>query len=510
MLRRTLARRSEDANHQRRQGLSRHHHRQRRLRRNGGVEPDAARASTSSCSMPGRSSIASKYWTHVRPWEARERQARGEAPPAFFLDTREQPYFTPPGRQFDLTRVWGHGGKTNVWGRVSLRLSDLDFKGAEADGWEIPWPIAYKDISPYYDQVEQLIGVCGGTDDSDSLPGSKFLQPPPAPRCGERLLQKAAGKVGIPIVAGRRANMTQATRGFPPCHYCGACGSGCDTASFFNSADHLLPFALETGHLEIRSNAVGSASTGGRQGAREGSAVLRPRDRRRAAGARQGRGPRREHRRFDADPAELDVRQVSERHRQRLGRDRPLSVRADPLSRSRHPARAGRHRDTQRSRHRRRARLHAALQPSPGPQARLPARIRRPVLEHRRQRRRRARRQRADSRIRRVAEEGDQAAPPGLVRDPSLWRGAAVRAQPHHRRHESQGPLRRAAAGDRLSHRRERAEDGRAHERHGRGDRQGGRRRARSATSAAISIATARRSTSTAPAAWAPIRSDRR
>jgi choline dehydrogenase-like flavoprotein len=70
------------------------------------------------------------------------------------------------------------------------------------------------------------------------------------------LLQKAAGTLGIPIVAGRRANMTKPTRGFPACHYCGACGSGCDTASFFNSADHLLPFALKTGHLEIRSNAV--------------------------------------------------------------------------------------------------------------------------------------------------------------------------------------------------------------------------------------------------------------
>ena len=112
------------------------------------------------------------------------------------------------------------------------------------------------EIAPYYDQVEQLIGVCGGTDDSDALPGSTFLQPPPAPRCGERLLQKGITKLGIPVVAGRRANMTRPTRGFPPCHYCGNCGAGCDTASFFCSADHLLPFALETGRLEIRSNAV--------------------------------------------------------------------------------------------------------------------------------------------------------------------------------------------------------------------------------------------------------------
>ncbi len=196
------------------------------------------------------------FWTHVRPWQARERGARGEKPVDFFLDVKEQPYLTPEDRPFDLVRVWGHGGKTNAWGRVSLRYSEMDMKAADRDGWEIPWPISYNDLAPYYDQVDQLIGVCGGTDDSEVLPGSKFHQPPPGPRCGERLLQKGAAKVGIPMVAGRRANMTRPTRGFPACHYCGNCGVGCDTASFFNSADHLLPFALETKKLEIRSNAV--------------------------------------------------------------------------------------------------------------------------------------------------------------------------------------------------------------------------------------------------------------
>jgi choline dehydrogenase-like flavoprotein len=198
----------------------------------------------------------SKFWTHVRPWEARERSTRGERPPQFFLDRSEQPYLTPEGRPFELTRVWGHGGKTNVWGRVSLRYSEMDLKAADRDGWEIPWPISYADIAPYYDRVEELIGVCGGADDSDALPGSKFLQPAPAPRCAERILQQATRKLNIPTVAGRRANMTRPTRGFPACHYCGNCGAGCDTASFFCSADHLLPFALGTERLEIRSNAV--------------------------------------------------------------------------------------------------------------------------------------------------------------------------------------------------------------------------------------------------------------
>src|SRR5690606_36377575 len=143
----------------------------------------------------------SQFWTHVWPWEARERRARGEPPPQYYLSPREQPYATPVDRPFDLTRVWGRGGKTNVWGRVSLRLGDLDFKGPEQDGCEIPWPISYADIAPYYDQVEQLIGVCGGDDDSDVLPGSRFLQPAPGPRCAERLLQGAGAKLGMPIVA---------------------------------------------------------------------------------------------------------------------------------------------------------------------------------------------------------------------------------------------------------------------------------------------------------------------
>ena len=196
----------------------------------------------------------SSFWTHVLPYEARERRARGERPPDFYLNETEQPYLTPPNQPFKLVRVWGIGGKTNVWGRVSLRYGDVDFK--VNDGYGIPWPFEYRDIKPYYDKVDQLIGVNGGNDDQDVLPGSQYHLPPPAPRCGEVLLKKAASQAGISVVSGRRAVLTKPKDGWPACHYCGRCGSGCDTGSFFNSADHLIPLALETGRLEIRSNAV--------------------------------------------------------------------------------------------------------------------------------------------------------------------------------------------------------------------------------------------------------------
>jgi len=204
----------------------------------------------------GRKFNRSEFWTHVKPWEWQQRLDAGQKPPQIVLDPVEQPYITPLGQDFELTRVWGRGGKTNIWGRVSLRYSDLDFTGPLRDGWEIPWPIRYKDIEPYYDKVDQLIGVCGGDDDQDSLPGSKYFLPPPPLRCGEHIIKKAASSVGIGVVPIRRAVLTQNHNGHTKCHYCGACGSGCDVGAFFNSSDYLIEPALKTGRLNIINNAV--------------------------------------------------------------------------------------------------------------------------------------------------------------------------------------------------------------------------------------------------------------
>lgn len=204
----------------------------------------------------GRRFSRSEFWSHVKPWEWQQRLDAGQKPPEIVLNPAEQPYITPLGQEFQLTRVWGRGGKTNIWGRVSLRYSDLDFAGPQRDGWGIPWPIRYKDIAPYYDQVDQLIGVCGGDDDQDSLSGSKYFLPPPPLRCGEHIMKNAAASLGIPVVPIRRAVLTRDHNGHTKCHYCGACGSGCDVGAFFNASDYLIEPALKTGRLKIIDNAV--------------------------------------------------------------------------------------------------------------------------------------------------------------------------------------------------------------------------------------------------------------
>ena len=54
------------------------------------------------------------------------------------------------------------------------------------------WPISYDDVAPYYDKVDQLIGVFGSKENLPNDPDSIFL-PPPKPRLHE-LFIKEAGK----------------------------------------------------------------------------------------------------------------------------------------------------------------------------------------------------------------------------------------------------------------------------------------------------------------------------
>lgn len=170
-------------------------------------------------------------------------------------DIEGEPYTTTEGTEFDWFRGRMLGGRTNHWGRISLRFGPDDFRVRSKDGLGDDWPISYEDIEPYYDRIDRLIGVFGTNEGIPNEPGGIF-QSPPKPRCYELFIKEACEDIGIPVIPSRLSIITEPTNGRAACHYCGQCNRSCATHSNFSTPSVLLPPAMRTGNLEIINNAM--------------------------------------------------------------------------------------------------------------------------------------------------------------------------------------------------------------------------------------------------------------
>lgn len=148
------------------------------------------------------------------------------------------------------------GGRTNHYGRVHLRMGPLDFKPRSTDGLGFDWPISYEDVAPYYDKVEQLVGIFGSKEGLENNPDSDYFLPPPAPRAYELLIQRAGRKLGLPVVPSRLAILTRQLGNRPACFYATSCSRGCSIGANFQSPTVLIPPALDTGNLDILTDAM--------------------------------------------------------------------------------------------------------------------------------------------------------------------------------------------------------------------------------------------------------------
>jgi choline dehydrogenase-like flavoprotein len=175
----------------------------------------------------------------------------------WFCNDLEEPYTTPNEMPFSWQgRMRVTGGRTNTWARQSYRFSDLDFKAASHDGYGEDWPLGYKDLAPYYDLVEDYVGITGIPEGVYELPDGKF-HPPMGLTCAESLLRnRVKEKLGWTVTLGRSANITKPINGRAPCHYCGPCERGCVTHSYFNSAFTTVADAVATGNCTHIPNAM--------------------------------------------------------------------------------------------------------------------------------------------------------------------------------------------------------------------------------------------------------------
>lgn len=197
------------------------------------------------------------------PWESPRRGASTKFRPFGDFDAcywgweiDGEPYTKEKGTEWDWWRARMLGGRTNHWGRISLRFGPKDFKRKSIDGLGDDWPIGYEDVKPYYDRIDKMLGVFGTNEGLENDPDGFFL-PPPKPRLHELMIKKAATTAGVRVIPSRLSILTKKLndqRG--SCFFCGQCNRACQVYADFSSSSVLVKPALATGKVDLFTNAM--------------------------------------------------------------------------------------------------------------------------------------------------------------------------------------------------------------------------------------------------------------
>ena len=204
-----------------------------------------------------------KYITQLKwPWESPRRgagttRAFGDFDAAWGgWDIEGEPYSAKPGTEFRWFRSRMLGGRTNHWGRISLRFGPDDFKRRSLTGVGEDWPIGYDDLAPYYDNVDRLVGIFGSKEGIRNEPDGIFL-PPPKPRLHELMIKKAGKNLRIPVIPSRLSILTKPiNKDRGSCFYCAQCGRACQVYADFSSSSVLCIPAMKTGNLTLINGAM--------------------------------------------------------------------------------------------------------------------------------------------------------------------------------------------------------------------------------------------------------------
>jgi choline dehydrogenase-like flavoprotein len=194
----------------------------------------------------------SHVYSYVQTWNGSDYSKN------IVVDEKDHPY---TGTEYAWVRARTFGGKTTIWGRLALRLSDYDFKAASRDGYGENWPISYADIEPYYDRVDRYLGISGRKENLPYLPDSLFQRPnrfSPAEMMFRRSLEKR-GRLITPYRAGVTTDGLTHNKYRSKCFGRGACNrraGGCDIHAAFDSPTGLIYPAWDTGNLTVRTNAT--------------------------------------------------------------------------------------------------------------------------------------------------------------------------------------------------------------------------------------------------------------
>ena len=200
------------------------------------------------------------------PWDSPRRGASTTMRPFGDFDAcyggwnlEGEPFTKEAGTEWMWWRARMLGGRTNHWGRISLRFGPKDFKRRSIDGLGDDWPIGYEDVKPFYDKIDKMIGVFGTNEGLDNDPDGFFL-PPPKPRLHEIFIKNAATQSGVKVIPSRLSILTKNIENDADrkaCFFCAQCGRNCSMAKAdFSSPNVLIYPAMKTGNIDVVANAM--------------------------------------------------------------------------------------------------------------------------------------------------------------------------------------------------------------------------------------------------------------
>jgi choline dehydrogenase-like flavoprotein len=148
------------------------------------------------------------------------------------------------------------GGASVHYAAVWARLHPSDFLARSLEDIADDWPIRYRDLEPYYDQIDEVVGVSGVPGNPAYPPKHAKLQPAPALGGPAQILSRGFDKLKWHWWPVERAVITVPHRGRKPCPtHCAACDKGCPREAKNSSDVVFWPEAIRNGAiLRTRSN----------------------------------------------------------------------------------------------------------------------------------------------------------------------------------------------------------------------------------------------------------------
>jgi choline dehydrogenase-like flavoprotein len=148
----------------------------------------------------------------------------------------------------NMNKGRGYGGAAIHHYGVYPRFEINDFNMKSTWGRGLDWPINYGDLQPYYDRVQDFVGISGDASKEPWRPPGKDYPLPPVPVFRHAaLLGEGFEKEGIPVSPIPIAALSRQYNGRNACIWDGWCDAGCPTGAINNPLFTYMPRALKAG-----------------------------------------------------------------------------------------------------------------------------------------------------------------------------------------------------------------------------------------------------------------------